>query len=311
MIMARQSKQWGLVGWLVLSLTGLMLVVGCNKTPLRTDNDNPEGNVGEEGGPCYTNHTCDTPLVCNSHDICVSIPESDLDLAEPDQPVDQPTDQTEEPDQTTDDPVDLPEESVDEPADEPADVPEEQQVDEPVDEPTDEPVEQPESEEAYCGPVPGWPPDMNTNPWWSGRECRLPLCDEGVVNTCYVSGGTWRQTLTTVSHTCGTIVQTFEPRLVPGHQEVIEGNVFNTVGECDYHDQTLVGVVKGPTGISCSVTQESNGMGGFITIVQTGVATAVSPERLEGTARAFMFDLPMGTPPCYADYLLLFERTGP
>jgi hypothetical protein len=171
-----------------------------------------------------------------------------------------------------------------------------------------DPIEETEADGSGCDPVPGWPPDPEINPWYSGRVCQLPSCDEGAVQTCYDSSGSWTQTLTTISHTCGAMAQAFDPRLQPGHVETTNGIVFNTVGECEYDSGgVLIGVVLGATGITCQISTEPDGMGGTITVVETGVATAYG-DFMTGTARAFLFDLPMGTPDCYADYDLRFDR---
>jgi predicted dienelactone hydrolase len=159
-----------------------------------------------------------------------------------------------------------------------------------------------------CGSIPGWPPDQKTDPWYLGRTCRLPACDEGAVNDCHDSSGTWTQKLTTISHTCGKMAEAFDQRLKPGNVTTIQGVTFDSVGECEYDaSHTLVGVVKGATGISCTVGTEPDGLGGIITRMETGVATAYG-DYMTGTARVFLFDLPMGTPDCYADFELRFDR---
>ncbi|MBI5528227.1 MAG: alpha/beta hydrolase [Deltaproteobacteria bacterium] len=159
-----------------------------------------------------------------------------------------------------------------------------------------------------CGTIPGWPPDQKTDPWYQGRVCRLPVCDEGAANSCHDSSGTWTQKLTTVSHTCGKMAEAFDQRLKPGNVTLIQDVTFNSVGECEYSpDHALVGVVKGATGISCTVGTEPDGLGGTITRMETGVATSYG-NYMSGTARVFLFDLPMGTPDCYADFELRFDR---
>ncbi|MBI5527004.1 MAG: hypothetical protein HY897_11770 [Deltaproteobacteria bacterium] len=136
-----------------------------------------------------------------------------------------------------------------------------------------------------CGSTPAWPPDQKTDPWYAGRVCKLPACDEGVVSTCHDSSGTWTQKLTTISHSCGKMAEAFDQRLKPGNVTSIQGVTFNSVGECEYSaDNTLVGVIKGATGISCTVGTEPDGLGGTMTRMETGVATS------------------------YADYELRFDR---
>ena len=161
--------------------------------------------------------------------------------------------------------------------------------------------------EGPCAPAPGWPPDPETDPWYAGRECSFPDCDDTVEDSCYDDSGLWTQTLTTVSHTCGAMAEMFDERLKEGYVDTIPDVSFNTIGECDYRDGVIVGVIKGPSGIFCDISYEDDGMGGTITIMETGVAT-LDGEDLIGTARAFLFDLPMGTPDCWADYILEFTR---
>ncbi|MBN2497877.1 MAG: hypothetical protein JXR96_25005 [Deltaproteobacteria bacterium] len=238
-------------------------------TANRCEENGPE--PGTEGGPCYTDHTCDPGLECSDGDRCQRPADTDGG-----------TDAADGGGDASD--GDMPDGATDGGEDGGAD---------------GEPV---------CDPIPGWPPDEQTAPWYSGRQCLLPECDEGVENDCRDASGTWTQRLTTISHTCPAWMENFDERLEIGNTTVVEHLVFNTIGECDYdEDFNLVGVVKGATGISCQVTTEDDGLGGTITVVQTGVAT-LAGDTMTGTARVFLFDLPMGTADCSADYDLEFVR---
>ncbi|RJO68677.1 MAG: hypothetical protein C4523_07260 [Myxococcales bacterium] len=243
----------------------------------------PSMPPGEEGGPCYSNGKCDAGLVCNEEDLCEAESVADGDASETDG--DPPPEDGDEP--VTDG------DAVEEDGDSP-----------PVD-----------GDEAACDPIPGWPPNPETDPWYvtppQGQgtpECSFPECDDAAEQHCYGSNeGAWKQTLTTISHTCGATAETFDQRLKPGHEEVITGLEFQTIGECDYDGEVQVGVVRGPSGIFCSISTESNGMGGTITVMETGWATQIG-DRMEGQARAYLYNVPFSTSYCYADYDLLMEQ---
>lgn len=250
------------------------------------DGDTHAAEVGEKGGSCYSDKSCDPGLTCGENDICRMEAATDGD-----QPVNPDGD----------------EESLVEDGDAEetsADGDEEITV-------VDGDDEAREGEETPdCQNVPDWPPNPDTDPWYWGEECRFPACDDDRLWACWDSSGLWTQTLTTLSHNCGAMAEAFNDRLKPGHQEILGDIRFNSIGECEYDGAgTLTGIHKGYTGINCSVSLEDDTMGGEITVLQTAVVSYLpAKDHMVGTARVFLFHLPMGTPDCFGDYEVLFER---
>lgn len=234
------------------------------------DDDANGSNVGEEGGACYSNGTCDTGLVCNASDICERTTRdtgSHPDAGESDVPVEVTEDAP------TVDVVDTIEEVV-----VPIDV---------------------VSDSASPG---DWPP---ADPWYEGRTCQLPTCDPDATID-FDPSGLWTRTLTTVSTDCHEMMVAFDERLQEGYQEVTEHEALSVVGGCSYQDgpdSTVTGVIVGDTEIFCDIDPDDDG----VYVVITG-QTTYSGDAGEGTSHVFLFDLPMSMPDCSIQYTHQMER---
>lgn len=140
-----------------------------------------------------------------------------------------------------------------------------------------------------------WPP---TTPWFAGTTCNLPACNANAAETINVTG-TWTEDLTTDSHTCNKLLETFDPRMKPGNV-VTSDTAYIQKGECLYSDQvggTVNGVIKGHTAITCSVEPPQQG----VTIVATGVIT-FNGNSATGEITGHLSGVPLAPKECEVKY---------
>jgi len=146
-----------------------------------------------------------------------------------------------------------------------------------------------------------WPP---APPWHTGKQCALPACDPAAAETVDLSG-TWTQTLTTVSHTCNSLVATMDPRMQPGHVETATISS-PRAGECVYLDAvggTIIGVIKDAVMITCEVYAAQQGV---TPVVESQVE--FSGDTASGQAWTYLFDVPLPPSECQATYTVTMER---
>jgi hypothetical protein len=129
-------------------------------------------------------------------------------------------------------------------------------------------------------------------------SCTLPACDTGATETVDLSG-TWTQTLVTQSHTCNSMVETFNPSMVPGAEQVSDLS-YPRQGECVYADTiggTVVGVIKGNILVICQVMPPQSG----VTAVIEGVIT-FSGTTGSGPVTSYLFGVPIAPSECEAHF---------
>lgn len=140
-----------------------------------------------------------------------------------------------------------------------------------------------------------WPPK---DPWFEGKLCKLPACDSNAVESITITGS-WEMKLTTVSHDCNKLLETFDPRMKPGNVAT-ETNTYIQKGECLYADTiggTVSGVIKGNVAIGCNIEPPQQG----VTVVVTSLTTFTG-STATGEATGHLNDVPLAPAICTVEY---------
>ena len=146
-----------------------------------------------------------------------------------------------------------------------------------------------------------WPP---STPWFEGTACKLPACDANAAETINVTGS-WEHKLTTDSHTCNKLLETFDARMKPGNVQTVT-EAFIQKGECLYSDQvggTVNGVIKGNIAITCNIEPPQQG----VTIVVTSVVTFTGGTAV-GDTTGHLSGVPVAPAECEVKYTDAFTK---
>ncbi len=158
-------------------------------------------------------------------------------------------------------------------------------------------IDEPDAMAADAEPITeDWPPE---DPWHQGTSCNLPPCDPDGPEPTDLSG-TWTQTLTTLSHDCNTLVETFNEQMKPGHVQTETGMIIPRSGECVYQDETMsliTGVIKGNVMITCEVMDPDQGVVPVVVSVMTFDGSSAS-----GDAWTYLNNVPIPPSECVASF---------